>query len=255
LDGGKEMPSVIVREIRVRAMEPKDVEEVVRLHSLAFPDYFLTHMGHNFLKRLYTCFLERPSFPFVALERDVVVGFVVGVIGTEELFRRFYRSNLAFVIRTATVRVLCDSVVRAGLLQRFRHVKMAVSSLFPLSRQGCVRDGQRSRTLEDAAVPDRTADALSQAVAPDCRGRGIPGMYMTALFEALEREGIREIRGWVLRDNIPARRSLEKGGWLLISDDESGCEYSRPIISRVCPLPTATPSARSQPSAEPEHGS
>ena len=65
--------------LNIRNAVEADLELVVDVHVLAFPDFFLTKMGRAFLKVLYHFFLFTPGAIFLVLESDgIICGFAVG---------------------------------------------------------------------------------------------------------------------------------------------------------------------------------
>ena len=62
--------------IMVRPACVQDVREVVVIHQSAFPDFFLTHLGPDFLKLYYKSFIsETDSTCLVAIHDGDIVGF------------------------------------------------------------------------------------------------------------------------------------------------------------------------------------
>ena len=63
-----------------RSAEEKDLSQVADVHVAAFPGFFLTMLGHSFLKVMYRAFLMSRGSVFVVDELDGrVLGFAVGV--------------------------------------------------------------------------------------------------------------------------------------------------------------------------------
>jgi len=64
-----------------RSAEEKDLSQVADVHVAAFPGFFLTMLGHSFLRVMYRAFLVSPGSVFVVDESDGRVrGFAVGVL-------------------------------------------------------------------------------------------------------------------------------------------------------------------------------
>lgn len=63
-----------------RSAEEKDLSQVADVHVAAFPGFFLTMLGHSFLRVMYRAFLMSQGSVFVVDELDGrVLGFAVGV--------------------------------------------------------------------------------------------------------------------------------------------------------------------------------
>ena len=63
-----------------RSAEEKDLSQVADVHVAAFPGFFLTMLGHSFLRVMYRAFLMSRGRVFVVDELDGrVIGFAVGV--------------------------------------------------------------------------------------------------------------------------------------------------------------------------------
>ena len=72
----------------IRNMEETDLKEVVQLHIISFPEFFLTSLGKSFLFELYHNFLHFDSSICKVIQKDgYIQGFVVGSLNPEALFR------------------------------------------------------------------------------------------------------------------------------------------------------------------------
>ena len=79
-----------------RDANSSDIEGVVATHATAFPAFFLTRLGPQFLTQLYRAFREESGgVCVVALLGDEVVGFVSGTIEPEGFFRKVLRRRWA----------------------------------------------------------------------------------------------------------------------------------------------------------------
>ncbi len=64
---------------RIQTMESSHVDEVVEIHLQAFPDFFLSFLGVNFLKAYYLAIIRHEStIKLVVHDSMTVKGFVVG---------------------------------------------------------------------------------------------------------------------------------------------------------------------------------
>lgn len=73
----------------IREMSISDVEDVVSIHLLAFPDFFLSFLGKGFLKMMYTDFFKDVNAICLIAETNYgIVGFIAGNLHPVHLFRR-----------------------------------------------------------------------------------------------------------------------------------------------------------------------
>src|SRR4051812_41932418 len=94
-------------------LSESDVVPLARLHRLAFPDFFLSSLGENFLIELYRGFLEAPPAVTVVAHDDAGVarGSVVGTLVPARFFRRllirrwpgFLRASLRAAVATPSI--------------------------------------------------------------------------------------------------------------------------------------------------------
>lgn len=86
----------------IRPMGENDLESVVTIHQKSFRGFFLTFLGHSFLKVFYSFVLsEKRSISIVAesFEDKKVVAFVVGTTEPEGFYSRaIRREGMAFIV-------------------------------------------------------------------------------------------------------------------------------------------------------------
>jgi hypothetical protein len=67
----------------IRSMTSMDLEQIIQIHQLSFPDSRSTKLGKLFLTRMYSWYLlHQPQLSFVAEHNNVVIGFVAGTLGS-----------------------------------------------------------------------------------------------------------------------------------------------------------------------------
>lgn len=83
----------------IRPMKLTDLNEVVHLHLKAFPGFFLTNMGKNFLFELYKNFLRsNSSICLVAEIEKSIAGFAVGNLNPNGFFKKvLIRRGIVFL--------------------------------------------------------------------------------------------------------------------------------------------------------------
>ena len=78
--------------LRCSGLEAKDIEAAARLHRHAFPQFFLSSLGHSFLTEFYRGFLvESASVAKVVKDGDQLVGVVVGTLDPAGFFSRLLK--------------------------------------------------------------------------------------------------------------------------------------------------------------------
>ena len=79
-----------------------DVSSIVDVHISAFPGFFLTILGPNFLKRFYSVFIEHQDAELLTVEHDgKLCGFAAYTWNPDEFFsymKRHYGLSLAFAM-------------------------------------------------------------------------------------------------------------------------------------------------------------
>jgi ribosomal protein S18 acetylase RimI-like enzyme len=83
--------SVDIAVERANSSAPRDIfDQVAEIHLAEINEGFLATLGSGFLKRLYRALAESPhAFLLIAMERDVVVGFICGGTDTAKVYRSF----------------------------------------------------------------------------------------------------------------------------------------------------------------------
>ncbi|MEL4506379.1 GNAT family N-acetyltransferase [Luteococcus sp. H138] len=86
------------------ALHAADIEQIVALHRRAFPDFFLSQLGPNFLTQFYKGFLTDPTSVTVVAHGDDgrVLGAVVGTTQPSGFFSRLLKRRLpGFLLASA----------------------------------------------------------------------------------------------------------------------------------------------------------
>src|SRR5579864_9367245 len=89
--------------VRIRDATVSDVANMVAIHERAFPGFFLTFLGHRFLRRLYAGFVCAAHGQAIVAENGVcMVGYIVGTGSPEKYFRaRLWSEGIAFAFAAA----------------------------------------------------------------------------------------------------------------------------------------------------------
>ena len=107
----------------IRKMSNADLEEVVQVHIRAFPGFFLTLMGRQFLFNLYTSFLsDDHSICKVAVKDSLVLGFIVGNLDPDNFFRKMLlKKGYLFFLNSVNALVRNPVMVSQKLLYALRY--------------------------------------------------------------------------------------------------------------------------------------
>lgn len=189
-----------------------ELDEVVAVHSSAFPDSAMTHLGPRVLDRYYRWqFIGAHPHPFaVGFRRDgQLEGFVFGglrhlpVVGFTRRFR--FVNALAVVTHPAGARRLVGPKLTKVLTGLRRGNP-------PSTDAGA---GQASGSAAAFAV-------LSIAVRPEARGTGAAKALIEAAQGDAVSNGFSSMRLSVESKNARAIRFYEREGWYVSSDDGQG---------------------------------
>lgn len=193
--------------IVVRGATLSDVKAIADLHLLAFPDYYLSHLGARFLRLFYASFLENEnSHCIVAVDGDTVIGLVAGTSDMMQHFSAFYRRKFAKIARIAAVGFLRDPVIRRESVKRAGHLRPAATALlWRMAQLPSVREEERGQ------IP---AQLLCIAVHPDHRGRGTAERLTASLVSQLRRDGACSVGLTVRSDNTRAIAFYRRDGWI-----------------------------------------
>lgn len=192
-----------------------DLPAIADLHRQVFPDYFLTHMGQDFLQRFYQEFMSKPAYGIVAKHETRIVGFVAGTTELSNLYNQFYKHNFMALIRIVIIQFFADSYVRQNIRNRMIHFRRALSSL--LSNR---TENEQTSQVENSPLLQE-AHLLSIGVAAEYRGYGIAETLCERFCTELKQAGVRAVYLSVFPDNKRAIRFYEKNGWQQTEGDSS----------------------------------
>lgn len=100
----------------IRSVCYADIDAIVKLHQLAFPEFFLTRLGGQFLKILYKAFLNDKKCIFILTEvDDCVCGFAVGSLPGAKSVRRIVFENTISIFFSSFVSIVR---LRMAILER-----------------------------------------------------------------------------------------------------------------------------------------
>lgn len=152
----------------------RDIDDIVNLHAEAFPGFFLTSLGCNFLNELYRGFLSHPSgICLVARQSGMLAGFVAGTSQPDIFFRNLRRRRGVFFLAKAIPAVLINPVpVIRKLIYAVRYrgeAPVAASSGALLSSIG----------VSVSAKGTGVSGELIRAFEAEAMRHGSPSVYLT----------------------------------------------------------------------------
>lgn len=188
-------------------MDFEDLGEVVRIHSAAFPGFFLTRMGQRFLAGYYKTVLEFPNSVAIVAESKGsrrLLGFAVGFTDTRAFYDFFAGRRRRLIPATFLALLRSPSLI----VQILRNRK---------------RVSAQAEAISDAAE-------LS-SIAVDDAGRGIGSLLLKSFLSAVASKGIQRV---VLitdaENNAKTRGFYERHGFVIAAHERRGgrllCQYS-----------------------------
>lgn len=106
--------------INIRPMTVNDCDVVADIHIRAFQGFFLTFLGHEFLKTLYySIVLDHSGLAIVAEKNNKIVGFVAGTTNQSELYSRLLKKHFLKFFKSAFKGFLKKPNILPRLLRAF----------------------------------------------------------------------------------------------------------------------------------------
>lgn len=169
----------------------EDVDQIVRIHQLAFPGFFLTSLGTDFLSFYYSSFIRHPeTVCLVATDEEKIVGFSAATIKSKGFNSRLIKSNL--------ISFLCWSF------------KMLITNHKALVRLG------KNLTKKSEAIPDDGdyAELFSIGVSPECQGKGAGSLLLSDTETLIRDRGVSKLSLTTdLKDNESAIAFYKRNGY------------------------------------------
>ena len=155
------------QSINIRRADVGDLDSVVEVHIMSFPDFFLTKMGRRFLKQYYYGYLEMKETLLVAVDSDnKIVGFVAGLKDSEDYYRYMKKYWYRFIIPVAL-----------GMLN-FNLLATCLQRILTIFRSNKIN--------EEMCIPADFHELTSIAVSPTARQMGAGKLLMDAYLAAVK---------------------------------------------------------------------
>lgn len=181
--------------MNVSPANEKEVADIVAVHRVAFPDFFMTLLGESFLRRFYGAVLrDESALSFVGYVNGSLAGFVVGTVQPSQFFRKLLlRQGMGFCLDALGAFLRRPWFVGRRLL--------------------------RGLTYRGEVPPQMQGNAAlvsSIAVLPTASGTGLATAMLNAFCEAAGRRGSTSVYLLTDRDDNPAaNRFYLKAGFIL----------------------------------------
>ncbi|MDY6836568.1 MAG: hypothetical protein SWH78_01220 [Thermodesulfobacteriota bacterium] len=191
-------------------MTRDDLKDVVDLHVLCFPHYFLTGLGDGVLRHYYTYAMDDPQSLVIVLEipeSGRVVGLAVGTFDPE-FQAKLFLSHLFGFLWGVLRGVFMSHTVREGIVQRLWDMKWAVRSLFRATINHVTADPQTASPL----ITDY-ACLLVNAVHPEWRGWQSSERFLKYFTNCVLEMGATGIWGTVYPENLAALILYKRLSW------------------------------------------
>lgn len=141
--------------IELKKVSEKDVARIVEIHKKAFPNFFLTTLGSDFLHMYYKCMCRyEGAVTLCAMENGKVVGFSTTALKSAGFNTKLIKENL------------CEFVWEA--------IKLFFTK--PMSLVHLAKN--MSKTNNNVADTGNYAELFSIGVFPACQGKGVGSMLL-----------------------------------------------------------------------------
>ena len=152
--------------ITIQKVSDKDLNDIVKIHNQAFPDFFLTSLGEGFLKLYYRSLLNSPEgILLISKSDDNIIGFCAGTMLSAGFNTRLIKKNLLSYIGQG-VKLLFTHPVRIWHLYK-----------------------NLSKENPDVGDKGEYAELLSIGVDPNKQGVGAGKKMLIALEEEVKARG------------------------------------------------------------------
>ena len=144
----------------IRFVKKEDINRIVEIHIRAFPGFFLTSLGNDFLKKYYNYILEYEKSIFLIVEEDgLSVGFVAGFLDPRFFYSILKNQKLSLGISILKIFFKKPWII-FQILQRYKQLVK-----FQTQRE------------------NNSVELASLAVDPDYSGRGLGKLLIKKFLE------------------------------------------------------------------------
>ena len=167
--------------IKIRKATKEDGNVVVNIHEKAFPDFFLTSLGTEFLKLFYTSVMNHKDGVLLMCENEErVVGFCAGTMLSSGFYSKLIKANL-WAYMMASLKILFTRPM--SLVHLMKNMSKEDSN------QG--DDGQYAELLSIGVAPtvqrSGGGTAMLKALEEEIKARGGKKLSLTTDFNDNEK--------------------------------------------------------------------
>lgn len=141
--------------IKIIKATDNDINAIVKIHDMAFPEFFLTSLGDGFLRLYYSCMCKsKEALTLCAFENGEMLGFSSTALKSAGFNTRLIKNNL------------------------LKFVGETIKLMF--TKPGALLRLAKNMTKKAESVDDDGdyAELYSIAVSPTCQGKGIGGLLL-----------------------------------------------------------------------------
>jgi ribosomal protein S18 acetylase RimI-like enzyme len=155
----------------IRRAELDDISTISRIHEAAFPGFFLSELGVNFLRWYYRALVEHEDCVFLVYENQGVEAFVCGISEASAFNRRFLLRHIPLIMLSAARAAIRNPSIIPRIASRPGDI-----SHFPV-------DPDTICLLSIAVSPARMARGVGSSLINEfikaCVGMGYSRVYLT----------------------------------------------------------------------------
>jgi ribosomal protein S18 acetylase RimI-like enzyme len=150
----------------VRKASWGDINNVVKIHIRAFPKFFLTQLGPNFLNKYYELVLTYNKNIFLVAERDgYPIGFVAGFLEPSKYYLLIKKHKIDL-----------GKKIISALIKKPKLINRIISNFRKINR---LTDEEDKKIVELASI----------AVDPDYSGKGVGRILIKSFLEGSKKMG------------------------------------------------------------------
>ena len=186
--------------ISYRKSNVSDSNQIAKIHLKSFPNFFLTTLGHSFLKTYYrSCAKSKEAISICAIDQDdkKLLGFAVGCFNSAGFNKRLIFSNLLEYSYRAIVLLFTKPI---ALIRLYKNLA-------------------KNNNRDDKG---KYAELLSIGVLPDQNGFGIGQNLLVKFENQVKKKGVNTITLTTDADsNDSVLRFYKKSGYTVYYDFET----------------------------------
>lgn len=205
----------------VRAGRRHDLDQIVAIHKLSFPDTFGSRLGKSYLRAFYAWFLTEPAALCLVAAEERLLGYVVGCQDAHLYYNEFYGKRRKALLYAA-LRGLIENPLALF------HVRRAFPVILPfftrILRRPLDSPQRGAETMCDSEPQHASLNVI--AVHPSVLGTQVGTVLLSAFVRAAQERGATRIQLSVNKKNKRAIRFYEREGWQLVAETSLNFIYA-----------------------------